>query len=236
MNISFIRKIIIIVLLSVIIVLLMATRINNSKAAVFSETEVEEFIIRKGTNDKGKVVSFACYLDIGNDYMEDMLSMTDKYGVKITFFVSGDWAEEYPAVVSRLSSKGHEIGNGVFNKSYDNISYEDSEYEIKNCEHILRSLIKYDLNLLSPVSKTYNVDFIKASIESGYPGIVLGSIDMTNEESKDTIYENILNKITTNDIICIKPNKNSIEAMGLAIEKLLIDNYKIVTVSEMLRK
>jgi peptidoglycan/xylan/chitin deacetylase (PgdA/CDA1 family) len=239
-GIAFIRKLILIILISIIIVLLIFTRCNSKKLLTFNECNIEEFIIRKGTKTDGKVVSFACKLDWGHEHIDTMLNLFDKYGVKITFFTTGRWAVEHPGIVQKLHNKGHEIGNcGFTTNEYDKLSYENAYEDIKKADTILRELTGESIKLFSPPSGVYNSHVIKAAVELGYPGLVLYSIDTMdwkrNVDSK-VIQENILNKLTTYDIILIHPTIGTAEALGPVIQQLLNDGYKIVTVSEMLKK
>lgn len=238
-NISFIRRIIIIALTLIIIALLMLSRCNIKYKRVFNNNEMEQFIIQKGTIDE-KVVSFACKVDWGNEYIDEMLDLFDKYDVKITFFPTGKWAEEYPGIVKKLCEHGHEIGNnGYFNKSYEKLSYADAYEDIKNADKLLRSLTLYDIKLFSPPSGLYNNNVIKAAINLGYPGIIIPSIDTMDwmrNTSEDIIYKNIFNKLDRCDIILIHPTKSTVGALNNAIEDLLQEQYKIVPVSEMLKK
>lgn len=239
-SIVFIRRLIIIILIVIIIILLIMGRFNYKKTTVFNEENAEEFIIRNGTNAEDKIISFACKVDWGNEYIDQLLNIFDRYDVKITFFPTGRWAAEYPGIVPKLSARGHEIGNcGFYNKSYDTMSYENACEDIKKADKILRELTKYDLNLFSTPSGSYNLDIIKAAIDSGYPGIVVGSIDTMDWKPDITsrkIYENIFNKLTTGDIIIIHPTKCTVKALGNVFEELLNQNYKIVPISEMLKK
>lgn len=238
-NISFIRRIIIIVLVGIIIILLITGRINSKKMRAFNEKNFEEFVIRKGSNDDN-IISFACSVDWGNEYIDQMLNMFDKYDVKITFFPTGRWASEYPGIVKKLSDRGHEIGNnGYYNKSYDSLSYEDAYEDIKKADILLRELTGYDIKLFSPPSGDYNNNVIKAAINLGYPGIVIGSIDTMDWKQNikvDDVYKNIFNKIDGCDIILIHPTKSTADALSNIIGDLLIQHYKIVPVSEMLKK
>ena len=238
-NISFMRRIIMIVLIVIIIILLLFTRSNFRNKRVFNESDIEQFIIRKGTNDD-KVISFACSVDWGNEYIDEMLDIFDKYDVKITFFPTGRWAAEYPGIAQKLSARGHEIGNnGYYNKSYENLSYDNAYEDIKKSDTMLRELTSYDIKLFSPPSGSYNNNIIKAAINLGYPGIILSSIDTMDwkrDITSDLIYKNIFNKLDRCDIILIHPTKSTAEALSNVIGDLLTEQYKIVPISEMLKK
>jgi len=238
-SISFIRKVIMIVLILIIIILLIIGRFNSKIFRVFNENKVEEFIIHKGTSDD-KIISFACYVDWGNEYIDQILNMLDKYDVKITFFPTGRWASEYPGIVQKLNARGHEIGNnGYYNKSYGSLTYDEALEDIKKADTLLRELTKNDIKLFSPPSGAYNDNVIKAAINLGYPGIIIGSIDTMDWKQNttvDDVYKNIFNKIDGCDIILIHPTKSTANALSSIIGDLLIQHYKIVPISEMLKK
>ena len=51
-------------------------------------------------------------------YTPQILDILAEYGVEATFFTVGSNAEAYPAIVKRILSEGHELGNHTFNHPY----------------------------------------------------------------------------------------------------------------------
>lgn len=47
-----------------------------------------------------------------------ILDILKKYGVKVTFFVMGERAAQYPQLLRRLVEEGHEIGNHTYSHNY----------------------------------------------------------------------------------------------------------------------
>ena len=45
----------------------------------------------------------------GNEDTQTLIDILDRYHVKTTFFVVGDWVEKYPESVKALSDAGHEV-------------------------------------------------------------------------------------------------------------------------------
>ncbi|MBR1659105.1 MAG: polysaccharide deacetylase family protein [Oscillospiraceae bacterium] len=45
----------------------------------------------------------------GNEDTQLLIDILDRYGVKVTFFVVGFWAEKYPESVKALHDAGHEV-------------------------------------------------------------------------------------------------------------------------------
>ena len=58
-------------------------------------------IYYKGNIDE-KTVAFACNVDWGNEYIEPMLEIFKDKDIKITFFVTGLWAEKYPELLKSI--------------------------------------------------------------------------------------------------------------------------------------
>ena len=47
----------------------------------------------------------------GADDTDELLATLDKYQVKATFFIVGDWVRKYPDMVKKLADAGHDIAN-----------------------------------------------------------------------------------------------------------------------------
>ena len=45
----------------------------------------------------------------GNEDTQQLIDILDKYNVKATFFVVGEWVDKYPESVKALSDAGHEV-------------------------------------------------------------------------------------------------------------------------------
>ena len=46
-----------------------------------------------------------------NEQTEHLLEILDKYKVKSTFFLVGDWVKNYPDSVKDIAKHGHDVGN-----------------------------------------------------------------------------------------------------------------------------
>ncbi len=56
-----------------------------------------------------KVASLTFDAAWGNEDTQQLIDILDRYDVKVTFFVVGDWARKYPESVKALYDAGHEI-------------------------------------------------------------------------------------------------------------------------------
>ena len=58
-----------------------------------------------------KVCSISFDAAWGNEDTQQLIDILDRYQVKATFFVVGDWVEKYPESVKALHDAGHEVMN-----------------------------------------------------------------------------------------------------------------------------
>ncbi len=228
-----IKKIVIIILLTLIIILLITGRRFSYK--VFNDTNAD--IIYKGYKQE-KIVSFACNIDWGNEYIPELLNILDEYDVKVTFFITGRWADKYSSTVKLIHSKGHEIGNhGYYHKDYSKFDYKTAYEDIKHADDSLKKIINDEIMLFSPPSGAYNDEVIKALKNLDYNKMILWSIDTIDwnkTTTKEKIYNRIMNKIGYSDIILMHPTKNTVDILPDVIKELQNNGYQIVTISKMI--
>ena len=66
----------------------------------------------------------------GDTNTNELLDLLDTFGVKVTFFVTGQWAKYFPEHIQEIVSRGHEIANHSFfhprmtEQSYDRVLRE----------------------------------------------------------------------------------------------------------------
>ena len=58
-----------------------------------------------------KLVSISFDAAWGNEDTQELIDILEKYKVKATFFVVGEWVDKYPESVKALSDAGHEVMN-----------------------------------------------------------------------------------------------------------------------------
>lgn len=70
----------------------------------------------------------------GNEQTEHLLDILDKYNVKTTFFLVGDWVEKYPESVKEISKRGHDVGNHSNTHPHmTQMSVDDMNTQIQTC-------------------------------------------------------------------------------------------------------
>ena len=67
----------------------------------------------------------------GNEDTQTLINILEKYHVKTTFFVVGDWAEKYPESVKALHDAGHEVmSHSNHHDHYNSLSAEQITADI----------------------------------------------------------------------------------------------------------
>ncbi len=106
----------------------------------------------------------------GNEDTEQLIEILDRYKVKTTFFVVGDWVRKYPESVKALSDAGHEIMNHSSTHPHmPKLGREEMQKELSECNDLIKAITGVSPTLHRPPYGEYS----NALIE------VLASMNMT---------------------------------------------------------
>ena len=224
------------VVLLVIIILLIITTIflalsNNSKD-VFKED-----IYYKGTNNE-KTVAFVCNVDWGNEFIPDMLKIFEDNNIKISFFLTGRWAEINPDIVKTIQNYNHEIGNHGYNHlDYSKFSYEQNKDEISRTNDVINKITGITPKYFGPPSGAYNENTVKAAKDLNTKVIMwsVDTIDWRKDSTKDLIVKRVTSKIHESAIVLMHPTAETVKALPEIINYLFKNGYKIGTISDILQ-
>ena len=87
-----------------------AIAVTSTVRAVQSAAAQREIPIYYVDTDK-KQVALSFDAAWGNEQTEHLLEILDKYKVKSTFFLVGDWVKNYPDSVKDIAKHGHDVGD-----------------------------------------------------------------------------------------------------------------------------
>ncbi|MBW2999163.1 polysaccharide deacetylase family protein [Candidatus Woesearchaeota archaeon] len=87
------------------------------------------------------VLSFDTELVDKNDSVIQILDILKENNIKATFFVMGQYAEQYPEIVKRMNSEDHEVACHTYShpRMLD-LSDEEKLIEIKKCVNIIKDV------------------------------------------------------------------------------------------------
>lgn len=222
---------------SIIIVLMLTGIIFYVSASTYEYafSYQNDDVIYHGNQDSNKV-SLMINVYWGTEYLDDILCILDKYGVKCTFFVGGQWVEKEPEMLMKIYSKGHEIANhGYFHKDQEYLDYNQNYEEINVNHKIVKTLLGIDMNLFAPPSGSFNKATLSASKNLGYSTIMWtkDTIDWRDQDA-NLIYSRATNNIKGGDLILAHPTNCTLKALPLILEYYKLNNFIPTTVTDCL--
>ncbi|HZK01588.1 MAG TPA: polysaccharide deacetylase family protein, partial [Anaerovoracaceae bacterium] len=181
---------------------------------VFNENETG-IVIRQGQQDDNRIV-FTCNVDWGEDVLPDMLRIFEENNLKITFFVSGRWAENNPKLLRKMYVLGHEIQNhGYGHRLCSKISNQQILEEINKTEDAILRFTGIKTDIFAPPAGDYDDRTIEICKEKEYI-LSLWSIDTIDWRPGSTaaiIEKRVLDKELKGGIVLMHPKEETVKAL-----------------------
>lgn len=217
------------------IIFLMVVILYNTKSQdVFNIISVPQPIY-KG-DESNAMVSFACNVVWGTEYIPQMLDIFREKGIKITFFIGGEWASDNPDLLRQMVREGHELGNhGYYHKHHSQLNFDENRKEISQTEDIIYELTGVKTVLFAPPYGEFNNTTLKAADSLGYKTI-MWSIDTIDwrREGAQIITNRVLKNPHNGAIILMHPVEDTVEALPTIIDELRARGFEIGKVSDVL--
>jgi len=197
-------------------------------------------------NTKEKIVAIA--FDDGPHpiFTPQILDILAKYNAKATFFVAGNKAKRFPAVLKRQVREGHEVANHTYHHIYDkNITVSKLTKELDQTDQIIKRTIGYKPNLYRPVGGLHNDLIIDTAIKNEKL-VILWSWHQDPQDWKspaaNQIFKHITRNIEPGNIVLLhdwngseySQTSQTVKALENIMRYLYENGYECVTVSEML--
>lgn len=219
--------------------------------AVFCVFFDEAVFLRKGTVYRGPALGNAIALTFDDGpsllWTPKILDELKTLNVKATFFVLGEHAEQYPEILKRMASEGHEIEN----HTYDHhvlIYYKthELEKEIRQTEDIVRSETGRTTRYFRP-PKAWLTGRERTKVESMGYKVVLWSLNSKDWVTFDDKYvlRHLLRDVQPGDVILFHDSggvfgteggnrEETVKTIHQLVPKLIERGYRFVTIAELL--
>lgn len=173
--------------------------------------------------------------------LADILQILKEKEVRATFFMTGDWIENYPDAVKQIAAAGHDLGNHGDNHAHMNaLSQAQCEAEIQGAHQKVKDLTGVDMNLFRPPYGEYNNTVLAAADSCQYYTIQwdVDSLDWKDYGVSDIISRVSNHKHLGNGSIILLHNgaKYTKDALAELIDQLKDKGYTFVPVSELIYK
>jgi len=191
---------------------------------------------------RGKPVrdQIALTIDDGPDsrYTPQILDIFRRYGVRATFFVVVECAEQYPDIIRRMANEGHEVGNHSYSHPYfHRLSWKAATEEIKSTCSILDRVLGRKCRLFRPpFGKLSTRSLIPAWLANQH--VVMWSVDLKDYRATTAEVERQLQRtpLCSGDIVLYHgTGEASLQALPRVIEAALAKGREAVTISDLMR-
>ena len=198
-------------------------------------TEKDAELYKKAQAEKNKKVVALTFDDGPNaTTTPQALDILAKYKIKATFFVQGKNIAGNEALLKRMKSEGHEVGNHSWNHPVlTKLSLEDAKKQITDTETAITSVLGKSSKLMRPPYGAISDD-IRNSLDLSF---IMWDVDSLDWKSKNeaAILTEIQRQTTDGSIILMHDiHQTSVNSLPKVIEYLQGQGYSFVTVSELL--
>lgn len=187
-------------------------------------------------NSGEKAVALTVNVDWGEEYIPQMLKEFEAADAKVTFFVTGKWAEKNPALLKQMAKAGHSIQNhGYKHCHFNSLSAGEGSQEIKKAEDVIYKTIgKRSSYFASPYGE-YNKNVVEAAADINYK-LIMWSVDTIDwqKPSPETIVSRVMKKVHNDAIVLMHPTDPTVKALPELLKQLKAENYKMVTLDKIL--
>lgn len=226
--------------LALFVCLLLAVYLGDTAVAVSSTYGDRELPIYSVDTEEKKIsISFDAAW--GAEDFAKIMEILDKHNVKTTFFMTGEWVENYPECVKTLVEKGHDLGNhSATHPDMTTLSKEQQREQIMAVHNAVKELTGYEMELFRPPYGAYDNDVIRTCYELGYYPI---QWDVDSLDWKDYDAATIISKVCNHKdldcgsiILCHNGAKHTAEALDEMLTNLENQGYEIVPISELIMR
>lgn len=187
-------------------------------------------------NINHRAVAFAVNVAWGDEYIEPMLELFDRYNARTTFFFVGTWARSRPDLVKRIAEAGHEVANhGYEHIHVSNSSASTIKKLVKDNEDLLYSITGVKTRLFAPPYGEVNSTIVRAAAEVDH-FTVMWDVDTIDWQlpSPSVITSRVVSKVRPGSIVLMHPTAPTVEALTDILTTLMSQGYRVVAVSDLL--
>jgi peptidoglycan/xylan/chitin deacetylase (PgdA/CDA1 family) len=167
-----------------------------------------------------------------------LLDMLKERGIKATFFVVGRNVEEYPGIVARMATEGHEVANHSWSHpALTKLGVESFRKQIENTNEAIAKATGKRPVLMRPPYGATSVSLNKRLNDQFGLKVILWSVDPLDWKYRNSnrVYNAIIQNTRPGSIILAHDiHATTVAAMPATLDALLAKGYKFATVSELI--
>ncbi len=187
-------------------------------------------------NSGQKTVALCINVDWGEEFIPAMLEAFKANDAKVTFFVTGRWAEKNPDLVRQMHEEGHSIQNhGYKHVHFNNLSGEQAREQIVKGGRIIKELTGKESVYFAPPYGEFNTNVVTVSEKLHYK-LIMWSIDTIDWQKPpaDTIIKRVMNQLHNDAIILMHPTQPTAEALPELMTQISASGYQMKTLDQII--
>ena len=173
----------------------------------------------------------------GNEDTQTLIDILEKYNVKTTFFVVGDWAEKYPESVKALHDAGHEVmSHSNHHDHYNSLTAQQIIDDVTASNERISATTGVTPTLIRCPYGEYDDHVINAVNSMGMTAIQwdVDSLDWKGISAAE-ITKRVTGKVQSGSIVLFhNAGEHTPEALPDILNYLLSEGYDIVPISKIL--
>ncbi|MDO5009188.1 MAG: polysaccharide deacetylase family protein [Intestinibacter bartlettii] len=185
---------------------------------------------------KKKEIALTFDISYNERNIDEILDVLDKYNVKATFFVVGNWVDKNQDVVKKIYDRGHEIGNHSYSHPYFNeISEEKMKEELESTSKKIKAITGEGTTLFRPPFGEINENGVKVCESLGYKVINWDVDSMDWKNIKDIyIIDRVAQNTSPGSIILFHGEGSNVEDyLDSIVKHFSKSGYSMIKVSDL---
>ena len=208
----------------------------NYPAAVDASASARQLPIYCVQRDQ-KLVSISFDAAWGNEDTQELIDILDRFQVKATFFVVGDWVDKYPESVKALHDAGHEVMNhSNTHAHYPQLSPQAVVDDLNACNDKIEAVTGVRPTLVRLPYGDYDDNAIHAVRSIGMEPIQwdVDSLDWKELPAQE-IAQRVTGKVQPGSIVLFhNAAKHTPEALPSILTALIQEGYTFVPISQII--
>ena len=173
----------------------------------------------------------------GNEDTQTLIDILEKFHVKTTFFVVGDWVEKYPESVKALHNAGHEVmSHSNHHDHYNSLSADQIVADVTASNERISAVTGVTPTLIRCPYGEYDDHVIAAIRSMGMEPIQwdVDSLDWKDYDA-DTICQRVTSRVRQGSIVLFhNAALHTPEALPAILTCLINDGYTVVPISQLI--
>ena len=173
------------------------------------------------------------------DVTPSVLKTLARYKAKATFFVMGQWVQEYPALTQQEAAAGHAIESHSFSHPTDDVNIPHATRELERAATIIEQISGSRPRLFRPPYGALQWNMSKVAAKQGYCVVkwTLCGSDGAKENASDIVH-NVTATAQSGDIVLLHDghdHEETMRALPEILRRLSAQGYRFVTMPQLLR-